>query len=477
MSKRTVFPAQGSSDGATATSDNRSRSASSQVFRLIGERSHFETTGGSGAVDAVAEQLDNAHIDHRPSHHYLDAIPPSVWFSDAVIQFYNCRLVRDQKLVHEDIYVQHGKIILPQAWFFDVRKPSDIRIDCHGMILAPGFIDVQINGAYGVDFSSCTAQEIGPGLAKVAKGLTRHGVTAFCPTFITSEPKTYHELLPLCTRQKGTATTGAEILGAHVEGPFISHQKYGAHPPEFIRSIGGGMADVLETYGSASMGNISMVTLAPELDGALDAIPALVERGIIVSLGHSSADIAKGEAAVAKGASMITHLFNAMVPFHHRDPGLVGLLATRQRQVHYGLIVDGMHTHPAAVAIAYRTNRPSCVLVTDAIAAMGLPPGEYHLGAMRVQIANNKATVHGTDTLAGSIATMDQCVKLFKQFAESTIVEAIDAATLHPALMLGIQDRKGVLKSQADADFVFLNDNLDVKATYIAGSLAWSSAW
>ncbi|ALC49382.1 CG17065 [Drosophila busckii] len=363
-----------------------------------------------------------------------------------LIQFFNCRLVRDHRLVEEDLWVRNGKIINPEPIFFDERCKAHTLINCEGAIIAPGYIDLQINGKL-------------QGVQKVARGLVKSGVTSFCPTLVTSPNDTYHTILP---RIPMHTDRGAGVLGVHVEGPFINPQKKGAHPEHCIQSIDNGLETLCETYGSLE--RIKIITLAPEQVKELAVISELVEAGIVVSLGHSMASLSDGERAVQHGASLITHLFNAMLPFHHRDPGLVGLLASdaipADRTVYFGIIADGVHTHPAALRIAYRTHCQGLILVTDAISALGLEDGIHHIGQLPLEVKQGKAFVAGSDTLCGSIAPMDECCSQ---------VFAIEAASLHPARCLRIEAEKGTLDFGSDADFIFLNDELEVLATWIGG--------
>eukprot|EP01137_Pigoraptor_chileana_P002589 Opistho-2@2353 len=401
---------------------------------------------------------------------------------ERVVRFVNCRIVRDGCVVHEDLWVHRGKIIDPQSRFWEVGKDADIRIDCAGLLLAPGFIDLQLNGGFGVDFSSLAAGQVELGIHTVARQLLAYGVTSFCPTLVTSEPATYQAIIPEIRKRDGSCADGAGVLGAHLEGPFISTLKYGAHKQEFVRTMqsengtGTAMSSVLECYGNR-LESVAIVTLAPELPNALGAVKGLCERGIVVSAGHSMATIDDAERAASNGLRLVTHLYNAMSPFHHRDPGLIGLLASDavKGQIYYSIIVDGIHAHPAAVKMSYKTNPSGCVLVTDSIAAMGLQPGSYRLGEMSVTITD-RAEISGTHTLAGSIATMDQCVSKFKKFTGCSIVEAIHCASLHPALCMGLSGKKGSLHFGADADIVAIDDSGDdiaVLATIVMGGIAW----
>nr|XP_057905508.1 N-acetylglucosamine-6-phosphate deacetylase [Doryrhamphus excisus] len=402
-------------------------------------------------------------------------MPSNKSVSDAPItQLVNCRILRDHRLQREDLWVREGKILDPEKLFFDEKAYADEQVDCHGGIVAPGFIDVQINGGYGVDFSRAS-DDVGAGVALVAQKVLEHGVTSFCPTLVTSPTDVYRKVLPGVKVDDGGGH-GAGVLGVHLEGPFISVEKKGAHPERFLRTFrSGDLADLTQVYGS--LDNVAMVTLAPELEGSLSAVRELRRRGVTVSLGHSVANLSQAEEAVRHGASFITHLFNAMLPFHHRDPGIVGLLTSDRipegRSVFYGMIADGIHTHPAALRIAHRAHPAGLVLVTDAIAAMGLPPGRHTLGQQVIQIQGLHACLEGTQTLSGSIATMDMCVRHFKHASGCSVEEALEAASLHPAQLLGISHHKGTLDFGSHADVVLLDESLDVRATFIGGQEVW----
>ncbi|XP_032281855.1 N-acetylglucosamine-6-phosphate deacetylase isoform X2 [Phoca vitulina] len=405
-----------------------------------------------------------------------------------VLQFTNCRILRGRALLREDLWVREGRIVDPEKLFFEERRVADEQRDCGGCILAPGFIDVQINGGFGVDFSQAT-EDVGSGVALVARRILSHGVTSFCPTLVTSPPEVYHKvlagpmwgrccssvtcrlwspyfsshqawprpavrrlcagrvphvrlpasaqrrssaspdgsaLLPSCASHevlpqipvKSGGPHGAGVLGVHLEGPFISREKRGAHPEAHLRSFeANAFHDVLATYGP--LDNVRIVTLAPELGRSREVIRTLAARGICVSLGHSVADLQAAEEAVQCGATFITHLFNAMLPFHHRDPGIVGLLTSDRlppgRHIFYGMIADGTHTNPAALRIAHRAHPHGLVLVTDAVPALGLGNGRHTLGQQEVEVDGLTAYVAGTKTLSGSIAPMDVCVRHFLQ--------------------------------------------------------------
>ncbi|NXE27522.1 NAGA deacetylase, partial [Ardeotis kori] len=378
----------------------------------------------------------------------------------------------------EDLWVREGKILNPEKLFFDEKGSADIQLDCKGSIIAPGFIDVQINGGFGVDFSLAT-DDFKSGIDLVSQKILSHGVTSFCPTLVTSPPSVYHQAKWQeldCRSLGGSWLCVCVWAGAHLEGPFISKEKKGAHPEHCLRTFeAGAFQDLLATYGSLDC--VRIVTLAPEMKRSREVIQELTKRGICVSLGHSVANLSQAEEAVQHGATFITHLFNAMLPFHHRDPGIVGLLTSDKipagRRVFYGMISDGIHTNPAALRIAHRAHPKGLVLVTDAIAGMGLAPGRHTLGQQMVEIDGLNTYIAGTKTLSGSVATMDTCVRHFQEATGCSVETALEAASLHPAQLLGIEHKKGTLDYDSDADFLMLNDGLYVQATYIAGEEVW----
>ncbi|XP_074650123.1 N-acetylglucosamine-6-phosphate deacetylase-like isoform X2 [Tubulanus polymorphus] len=389
-----------------------------------------------------------------------------------IIRFTNCHILRQHKIVKDDLWVRDGKFLDPNKLFFEEKGWSDVIVDCFGATISPGYIDLQINGGFGIDFSLDT-ENVEVGLQKVSKGLLSHGVTSFCPTIVTSPKEIYNKVLPHVQKTEGSEN-GAGILGVHLEGPFINSEKRGAHPEEHLTRYDNGFSDVLSTY--STLNNIRIVTIAPELLKSVEVTQELVKRGIVVSVGHSMASLAEGEVVVKAGASFITHLFNAMLPFHHRDPHLVGLLTSDQRppsgEIYFGMIADGAHSHPAALRIAHKVHSEGLILVTDAVPGLGLEPGFHTLGQLKVEITN-VAKIAGTDTLCGSIAPMNVCVKNFYEATECSKADALESATLRPAKLLGITEQKGTLDHGTDADFILLDDNLNLLATFISGKKVW----
>ncbi|RQM09962.1 hypothetical protein B5M09_003229 [Aphanomyces astaci] len=396
--------------------------------------------------------------------------------NDKTVKVANVRLLRGGKLTNTFLWIENGKVADPQARYWRSQSSAEYGprevVDGRGLILAPGFVDIQLNGAYGHDFSDvkCTEADV----LEVRQKLLATGVTSFCPTVISSAPSTYARVLSKFRRTSdGHLVRGANMVGLHLEGPFINRQRKGAHKEEVLLDPVDGLASLEAVYGPLSRDTVALVTLAPELKGASLAISQLVERGIVASAGHSSATIQEAVAGVGAGISMLTHLFNAMASFHHRDPGLVGLLgATECPRPSYGLILDGIHAHATSCRIAQASHPDGLILVTDCMAGMGLPDGSYVLADLPVDVQGGRAYLHNTQTIAGSVVQMDTCVRTLRQYTDCSIEYALEAASLHPARALGLR-AKGSLEFGADADFVLLTDDLRVVQTYIAGVLVY----
>lgn len=370
-----------------------------------------------------------------------------------VVRFINGRIVANHSITPGELWISDGKIIAPS-------EKADSTVDVAGLIIAPGLIDLQINGGFGIDFTEEPERVL-----EVAKKLPQYGVTSFLPTCITSSKEHYRDCLTALRAQMNAAHDGANLLGIHLEGPFFNVKQKGAHNSALVRPC-----DCVETaeelYGSLE--KVMIVTLAPELPGAENIISQLHKEGIIISCGHSSATYDEMQKAMNWGLSFATHLFNAMTPFHHREPGVVGSVLGN-RGFMYSVIADPHHLHQKALELAYRLNPEGLVLVSDAMSALGLPAGHYHLGTMQVEVDEGKATISGTNILAGSIIALDSAMRYLVAATGCSLVEAIDAATIKPATLLNIQHQKGTLEVGADADFILLDDTLHVHATYIAG--------
>lgn len=392
--------------------------------------------------------------------------------STELVEIYNARVLKHHQLVpDESVWFRSGVIQDAADLFWQGEIPTR-RINAHGLILAPGYIDLQVNGGFGLDFTSLPASSFPSGLETVAKGLVQQGVTSFCPTLITTTPANYAQLVPLLAPTG--ISGGAENLGGHLEGPFIHPLKAGAHDSSHFLQPPITCDLVSRVYGPFLEKTVRMVTLAPELPGMDQVIPWLKGLGIQASLGHSTATVEISQNALKWGAKGLTHLFNAMPSFHHRDPGLVGLLgspcSTVGSRPFYGMISDGVHVHPNSVRIAYRAHPSGLFLVSDCMAALGLPPGRYSLAGLNVEKTLEHVYLEDSVTLAGGSTSLDRCVQLFRQFTQCSIVEALEAASLRPAQFLEIDNKKGNLNPGCDADFLLLNDELQVQEVWKSGN-------
>jgi N-acetylglucosamine-6-phosphate deacetylase len=329
-------------------------------------------------------------------------------------------------------------------------------------LIAPGFVELQINGAYGVDFTTDAGS-----IVEASASLAAGGVTAFLPTVITSPFDGYPRRLAEA-REAAREARGAEVLGLHLEGPYLSPRRPGAHDPSLLRAI-----DLDEMLAWAAPDIVRIVTLAPELPGAAAAIRALRSRGILVGVGHSNASYEEAMAAFDGGIAWGTHLYNAMSPLGQREPGLMGALLVSPVPV--GLITDGVHSHPAMVKVAYRCKGADGIaIVTDAMEAMGMAPGKYRLGDRTVIVDGNTARL-ADGTLAGSILTMDAGVRNMVEFSGCTLIEALAMASATPARILGLA-RKGRIAAGCDADLTILDGAGRVAATWARGERAYAGA-
>ncbi|KAL4071283.1 carbohydrate esterase family 9 protein [Scleroderma yunnanense] len=502
--------------------------------------------------------------------------------SNGLLCFTNCLLPQeDGSLVEKDLWIDSncGVILDAQQTFYLRRTRPNKIIDLGGNILSPGFIDIQINGGFGFDFSVYEGddQQYREGLKLVAERIVETGVTAVMPTIITQEKSHYAKLLRLL--RPWSPPNAAHLLGWHVEGPFLQMNKRGAHSPSLIIPASEGFKSFEAVFqpenlvatedwlsGSDAVG-ARIITAAPEVEGVMESIEEIVNRGICFSIGHSTCSTDIATAAIQNGARSITHLFNAMPQLHHRDPSIIGLLGSSpfvvakpsnmpfvvalvkakssvvltlgtphkstspgpyaseafddirtppetpvltltypHSQVHgrhylthldsslntptsrqrmpvapferpfYELIVDGIHSHPNSVRLAYSAHPEGCILITDAMKILdpNLKDGihEWRDGR-RFYKEGDRLYLEGTTTLAGSVVTLDKCVRNFTRFTGCSLGEAIKCATLNPAKCLGIENMKGTLRPGAHADLVVLDRHGRVLSTWVMGKMVW----
>jgi N-acetylglucosamine-6-phosphate deacetylase len=321
-------------------------------------------------------------------------------------------------------------------------------------LLAPGFVDLQVNGAFGSDVGVDAAA-----LEAISRALPSTGVTAWLPTAISWPLERYAGLFEAV--QRAGSAPGARILGVHLEGPFLAQSRRGAHDPENLRPVDASALRELLA------GPVRVMTLAPELPGALEAIEQIVAAGAAASAGHTDATHAEVLRAADAGLTLGTHLFNAMSPLQHREPGTAGALLSDPR-LRTGIITDGIHVDPAVVRIAYASKgADGLILVTDAMQAAGMPDGAYELSGLAVRVEDGVAR-REDGTLAGATVTMDEAVRRAARFSGAGLVTAITMATRTPARALGLE-RIGEIAPGAEADLVVLAPDGAVEETLVAG--------
>jgi N-acetylglucosamine-6-phosphate deacetylase len=348
----------------------------------------------------------------------------------------------------------------------DSPASAGSRLDAAGLLVVPGFVDLQCNGAAGVDITAEPER-----LWDVAAALPRWGVTAWLPTVVTAPAEVRARALAALQSGSRRGSSGerpiAVPLGLHLEGPFLAPERRGAHPAEHLRPPDPAL---VADEGWTRQAGVALVTLAPELPGALEVVDDLVAAGVVVSAGHSSASADEATMAIDAGVTAVTHLFNAMGPLHHRDPGLAGVALTDER-VRVGAIADGLHLHPAAVALAARALGERLCLVTDAVAALGMPAGRVPLGMLEA-FATADGVRLADGTLAGSDLSLDRAVRNLMAFARVSLATAVSAVTASPAALLGLDDR-GVIGPGAAGDLALLDPAGGVVATVIGARVAF----
>ena len=366
--------------------------------------------------------------------------------------------------IERPLVVIEGGTILRLGTQTESDLPIQARIvDFGDCILAPGFMDIHIHGAAGFDLMQADRT----GLEKIEKFLAAHGVTSYCPTTVTAPLETtlraLERLADAIESLEGSSIARAQPVGIHLEGPFLSHLRRGVHPPKDL------LAPAMSTFDrfwEAARGHISLLTIAPELEGAIELIAEVRKRGICVSLGHSDADLDQTRAAIAAGARHATHTFNAMRPLDHRSPGILGEVLSNPLLT-ADLIADGIHVHPAVVRLFLEAKgAENAVLITDALAAAGMPDGRYRLGELEIDVKEGKCLHQGT--LAGSVLTLDRAVGNIMEFAQWTLERSLPTATLNPARVVGIES-KGTVQPGADADLVALSAKGEVRSTIAKG--------
>jgi N-acetylglucosamine-6-phosphate deacetylase len=370
------------------------------------------------------------------------------------------RIVCPDRTVAGEVIVECGRIaaVIPRD---DIRRRAsaedDELVELGDRWLLPGYIDLHVHGGGGAQCNASASEEI----SEVARFHARHGTTGLLATTVAAP------IEDLCTALAAIADCPApNLLGAHLEGPFLSREWPGAMDSGFFLDPD---ASQLERLLAAGAGRIRLMTLAPEPPGGFELVEQLVRAGVVASIGHTNASDADVRVAVRVGATAATHVFNAMPPLHHRKPGAVGAVLDLA-EVSCELICDGFHVDPVAMRLLYRAKGAlGTRLVTDAIAAAGMPDGAYRLGGREVVVSGGRAVLSGSESIAGSTLTMEAAVQNAVRVLGVPIEEAMLISSTNSARLLGLHERKGSIAAGLDADLVVLNEQLAVEATMVAG--------
>lgn len=364
------------------------------------------------------------------------------------------------------VLVEDGRILAVGHAHQLEPQPDALIVEAKGKLVLPGLIDTHVHGSHGDDVMIDGAQ----GIRRISRALLRYGTTSYLPSTIAAEHEDLLGALEACFEAEETSEPAAEILGIHIEGPFINIAKKGAQPERGIREPDTSQA--LE-YLRAAPGRVKIMTLAPELPGAMELVRLLLENGVIASLGHSEADYETALAAIEAGASHATHLYNAMPALHHRKPNLT-TACLNEPGIRAEIIPDGIHVAPEMVRLAAKMKgRDGLILVTDAMAAVGCPDGIYPLGDSQVRVRGERCTLLDGTTIASSLLTMNRAVGNAVAFTGMNLVDAAYTASLLPAKICGAGERKGSLEAAKDADIAILNPDFTVHTTIRGGEIVY----
>ena len=343
----------------------------------------------------------------------------------------------------------------------DISTDVSIRSEA---VLTPTFLDVHIHGAAGCDVMNSSPIE----LSRIQRFLASRGTGHYLPTTVTAKVddtlRTLEALADAIERQ--TPGNEAEPVGIHLEGPFLSHAKRGVHSADLLQRPS---VDLFDRFQQAGRGHIKLLTIAPEVDGALELIAHAKSIGVKSSMGHTNATAAEAAAAIEAGASSATHTFNAMRALDHREPGIVGTVLDRP-DLYAELICDGIHVAAALVRLWLKVKGERAILITDGISATGMPDGEYHLGPLAVMVKDGRCTLtDAPDTLAGSVLTLDRAVANLRAFTGCSLEQAVRCASSQPAAMLGMGDSIASLRVGQPANFNRYSASGVLEATYLRG--------
>ncbi len=370
------------------------------------------------------------------------------------------------EIVNAGILIRDGEIEMVGPRFGMELPSGATEVQATDSTAIPGFVDVHIHGAGGHDVMEANETA----LSTITGRLAAFGTTSLLATTITASAddtcRSVEGIAKYISGQYQTSDTRAEILGIHFEGPFLSKERRGVHPAEWLQLPS---AELLQRFLQAAAGNARILTIAPELSGATPCIDAARSLGMVVSIGHTDATYEQARAAVAHGAHHATHVYNAMRPFTHRDPGVIGAVLTTP-EVTAELIADGIHVDEIAMKVLLQAKgTQGVVLISDGTSATGMPDGEYMLGGLKVTV-NGGVCRNAEGRLAGSTLTLDRALRNIVGLG-IPLADAVRMLTLNPATLLGIEFKKGALRTGADADIVLLSDGLEIERVWARGTV------
>lgn len=383
-------------------------------------------------------------------------------------------VIKNVLVYGEDQAFTEGEVCIREGRFAEKTAADEEAVDGEGCFALPGLVDIHFHGCVGVDFCDASSEAI----EKMAEYEASAGVTSICPATMTLEEGLLHEIMKTAGRyhvreegctgaggeNRNTGYVGAKLAGINMEGPFISAKKKGAQAAEHIRPCSLPLYRKLQ---EESGHLIRLVDIAPETEGAMEFIEA-VKGETVVSLAHTMADYDTASKAFSRGASHVTHLYNAMPPLNHREPGVIGA-ARDAKDCHVELICDGIHVHPAVVRATFEMfGAGRVILISDSMRATGLTDGQYTLGGQDVSVKGAKATL-ADGTIAGSVTNLMGCLRKVVKEMGIPLETAIACATVNPAREIGIYDTCGSITPGKDADLVLLDQDLQVKAVYVSG--------
>lgn len=372
----------------------------------------------------------------------------------------NCKIIFTDRIEEGSVLIKDGKIAE-----INPRENDDEILDAEGLYLSPGFIDIHIHGAGGYDTMDGTIEAINT----ISKVIMNHGTTSFLPTTMTVSIEDINKSMKVIKKLKEEGSEGANVLGAHLEGPFISPKAIGAQNSEYL------LKPSIENYKKIVEGcedAVTSITLAPEVEGANELIEYLSSNGIVCSAGHTKADYKEMMESIKHGISHTTHLYNAMTGFTHREPGVVG--AVFDSDITTETISDGIHISYPALKLAYKVKTTDKVmLVSDAMMACCMKDGKYALGGQDVYVKEGAARLEN-GALAGSVLTIDKAVENVYKNCNIPLHEAVKMAAYNPAKHCGVEDRKGLINKGYDADLILFDENINIKKVFINGKEKYS---